>query len=266
MDIIQKKIMKLCNDLHDDEIKMSLNKLINEYLSCENSSINIVLQWLDVGIETNSSLLTKSLIKDEIKKLTGKKYIDDEKIIEQERKILLDYETIDLGNDFFSEKALIDLSVNLGVIDMSGVYHPCTRKGSDFLMDHRKIATILKERNLIIEHYIRVGTICGINQGVLTAESIYYGNRDSLNKFLLTEKMAMALYNSIMSKKGKGFTTFEEKLAYFGNEFGYFSTRYDLVNQIYNDELFENNMEVLSYTLGKRFDKRFFKQILTSKY
>ena len=68
-----------------------------------------------------------------------------------------------------------------------------------------------------------------------------------------------------MSKKGKRFTTFEEKLAYFGNEFGYFSTKYNVVHQIYNDELFDNNVKVLSYSLGKKFDRHFFKQILESK-
>lgn len=56
--------------------------------------------------------------------------------------------------------------------------------------------------------------MCCENDGLLCAESSYYGNNDSLKEFLLTEKMAIALYNSIMSKKNIRFSIFEEKLAF----------------------------------------------------
>ena len=65
-----------------------------------------------------------------------------------------------------------------------------------------------------------------------------------------------------MSKRDRRFSTFEEKLAYYGDEFGYYSLKYNSIYPIYNKELFDNIMKVLSYTLGKRFDKKFFIDVL----
>lgn len=117
-------------------------------------------------------------------------------------------------------------------------------------------------KNKIIEYYIRVGCICGENDGILCAESLFYGDDTSLKDFLLNEKMVIALYNAIMSKRDVRFTTFEEKLAFYGTEFGYYSNKYNIVPQIYDNELYNNNIKVLSYTLGKRFDKKYFTDIL----
>ena len=42
-----------------------------------------------------------------------------------------------------------------------------------------------------------------------------------------------------MSKKDSRFSTFEEKLAQYGDEFGYYSLKYNSINPIYNIELFD---------------------------
>ena len=101
------------------------------------------------------------------------------------------------------------------------------------------------------------------NDEIICAESLFYGNEYLLKHFLFTEEMSIALYNAVMSKKDYRFTTFEEKLSYYGTEFGYYSIKYDVFPRIYDKELFNNNMKVLSYTLGKRFDRKYFSDILT---
>lgn len=51
-------------------------------------------------------------------------------------------------------------------------------------------------------------------------------------------------------------------MLFYATEFGYYLTKYDVAPQIYDNELYNNNMKVLSYTLGKRFDRKYFNDIL----
>ena len=260
---VKLKVGKLCalNGYKDnEEVIENCFHIIEKYLSFENSSLDVVNYHLQNSLDNDSWLLAWKGINEEIDKLSSDYYIRKEKYEQEQKRILLDYYPLDLGERFLTEEELKALKINLGVIDANGVFH--TGKREQAIIEHRKLANYLRLCNKIIEYYIRVGCVCGHNDGILCAESIAYGDNESLKKFLLTEKMAIALYNGIMSKKDNKFYTFEEKLAYYGNEFGYNSLKYNVINPIYNRELFDNNMKVLSYTLGNRFDKKFFVDIL----
>ena len=263
---INRKVKKLCElrGFKDDEVVISnCWQIINRYLSFEGSSLDVVDNYLQFSLDNGAWIFAWKGIKEETDKLSGEYYVEQEKQEQEQKRILLDYNPVDLGERFLTEEELNAIKVNLGVIDANGVFHTGERPQTK--VDHRKLANYLRLCNKIIEYYIRVGCVCGHNDGILCAESISYGNNESLKKFLLTEKMAIALYNGIMSKRDSRFSTFEEKLAYYGDEFGYYSLKYNPINPIYNKELFNNNMKVLSYTLGKRFDKKFFIDVLKNK-
>lgn len=260
---IKNKVKKLCElrgYKDDEEIISNCMQIIENYLSFEGSSLDVVNYHLQSSLDNGAWILAWKGIKEETDRLTGDYYKEQEKIEQEQQRLLLDYHPVDLGERFLTEEELKQIKVNLGVIDVNGVFHTGEREQTK--IDHRKLANYLRLCNKIIEYYIRVGCVCGYNDGILCAESIVYGNNESLKNFLLTEKMAIALYNAIMSKKDSRFSTFEEKLAYYGDEFGYFSLKYNSINPIYNRELFDNNMKVLSYTLGKKFDKKFFIDVL----
>ena len=263
---IKAKIIKLCTirGCNNDETIANCLQIINKYLSYDGSSLDILFNCLDTAIYNNCWILAWKMIAEETDKLSGKYYIDKEKQEVENESILLNYKPLDLGERFLNEEELEKINVNLGVIDAFGIFHTSERLDipSSKWPNHRKLANYLYSQNKIIQYYIRVGCICGINGGLLCAESLLYGDNDSLKRFLLTEKMAIALYNSIMSKKDMRFSTFEEKLAFYGTDFGYYSTRYNIIPQIYNTELYNNNMKILSYTLGKRFDRKYFTDIL----
>ncbi len=260
---IKQKLVKLCqlNNCNDTNTIQICFKIINKYLSYEGSSVSTVINCLDIAINNNAWVLAWNLLREETDRLSGKFYIEEEKKqLEYERE-LVNYIPINLGDSIFDEIKLQKLKIGAGVIDAFGVYHTSEREGYRFI-DHRELATYLKEKDKIFTYYIRVCPVQGHKDIRLCAESILYGDLDSLKDFLLTEKMAIALYNSIMSKTDVRFTTFEEKLAFYGTEFGYYSTQYSSDNQIYNYELYNKNMKVLSDTLGKRFDKSYLTSIL----
>lgn len=263
---INEKVVQLCSIYGYDnkEVLENCFKIIHKYLAFDDSSLDILFYYLKDGIDNGSWFLTWKKINEEIDKLSGKYYIELEDQKKESENILLDYEPLELGERILNDEELTYLKVNLGLIDSFGVFHSSERSNVDKSKwpDHRKIANYLRLKNKIIQYYIRVGNICGENDGLLCAESLSYGDRESLKNFLLSEKMAIALYNAIMSKKDVRFSTFEEKLAFYGTEFGYYSTKYDLAFQIYDKELFNNNVKVLSYTLGNKFDKKFFIDIL----
>lgn len=262
-DEIKQKVKKLCElrgYKDDEEVISNCMLIIERYLSLDGSSLEVVNYHLQNSLDNGAWLLAWKGIKEETDRLTGDYYLEQEKYEQEQKRLLLDYQPLDLGKRILSEDELQALRINLGVIDANGVFH--TGERIQTKIDHRKLAKYLKLCNKIIEYYIRVGCVCGHNDGILCAESIAYGDNDSLKNFLLTEKMAIALYNGIMSKKDRRFCTFEEKLAYYGDEFGYYSLKYNSSNPIYNRELFDNNMKVLSYTLGNRFDKGYFVDIL----
>ena len=260
---IKNKVRKLCElrgYKDDEEVISNCMQIIDKYLSLEGGSLDVVNYYLQNSLDNGAWILAWKGIKEETYRLTGDYFKEQEKIEQEQQRILLDYHPVDLGERFLTEEELNQLKVNLGVIDANGVFHTGEREKTK--IDHRKLANYLRLCNKIIEYYIRVGCVCGYNDGILCAESIIYGDNESLKKFLLTEKMAIALYNAIMSKKDSRFSTFEEKLAYYGDEFGYYSLKYNSINPIYNRELFDNNMKVLSYTLENKFDKKFFMDIL----
>lgn len=263
---IKTKIIELCNmrGCNNEETIAYCFQIIDNYLSYKGSTLEVLFSCLNVGIDNHSWLLAWNLLTEEIDKLSGEYEANQEKEKNEGETILLDYEPLDLGERILSEKELQNLKVNLGVIDAFGIFHTSERLGisPSKWPDHRSLARYLHLKEKIIQYYIRVGCICGKNDGLLCAESLCYGDYNSLKSFLLTEKMAIALYNSIMSKKNIRFSTFEEKLAFYGTEFGYYSTMYDVVPQIYDRQLYNNNMKVLSYTLGKRFDRKYFTDIL----
>lgn len=263
---IRTKVIELCDlrGCNNDETIANCLQIIDKYLAYEGSSLDTLLNCLNTGINNNSWLLAWKMVVEETDKLSGEYYVKQEKERIESETILLNYEPLNLGERIFNEDELQDLKVNLGVIDVFGTFHTSERLGvsSSKWPDHRKLANYLRLQDKIIQYYIRVGCICGENDGLLCAESLYYGDNNSLKNFLLTEEMAIALYNSIMSKKDIRFSTFEEKLAFYGTEFGYYSTKYSVAPQIYDNELYNNNMKVLSYTLGKRFDRKYFTDIL----
>lgn len=266
LDEINAKVIQLCT-IHGYNNKDVLNncfKIIHKYLAFDNSSLDILFYCLEDGINNDSWLLTWKKVNEEIDKLSGKYYFEQEKAKKESVKILLDYEPLNLGERILNAEELTYLKIKLGLIDSFGVFHTSERLNVDRNKwpDHRKIANYLRLKNKIVQYYIRVGCICGQNDGILCAESMSYGDKESLKNFLLNEKMAIALYNAVMSKKDARFSTFEEKLAFYGTEFGYYSTKFDLASQIYDTELFNNNIKVLSYTLGNKFDKKFFIDIL----
>ena len=263
---INLKVRKLCEFRgfkDDEEVISNCWQIIKRYLSFEGGSLEVIDYYLQNSIDNGTWLIAWKGIQEETDKLTGDYYIHQKKYEQEQKRILLEYQPLDLGERFLTEEELKKIKVNLGVIDANGIFHTGERNNAK--VDHRKLAHYLKLCNKIIDNYIRVGCVCGDNDGILCAESISYGNTESLKKFILTEKMAIALYNGIMSKRDSRFSTFEEKLAYYGDEFGYYSLKYNSINPIYNKELFNNNMKVLSHTLGKRFEKKFFIDILNNK-
>ena len=260
---IDQKVRKLCElrgFKDDEEVISNCWQIIDRYLSFKGSSLGVVDYYLQNSLDNGAWIFAWKGIKEETEKLSGEFYVKQKKYEQEQMRILLDYNPLDLGERFLTEEELSSIKVDLGVIDANGVFH--TGERNQTKVDHRKLANYLRLRNKIIEYYIRVGCVCGHNDGILCAESISYGDNESLKHFLLTEKMAIALYNGIMSKRDRRFSTFEEKLAYYGDEFGYYSLKYNSIYPIYNKELFDNNMKVLSYTLGKRFDKKFFIDVL----
>ena len=247
----------------DKEVVNNCHEIIDKYLSYENSSLDFVYKCLDTSIQNCSWLFAWRFLNMEIDKLSGK-YEEDKKNYEQEqRRILLDYTPIDLGNRFLSEEELKTLNEKFGVIDANGVFHTGIRKEKK--IDHRQLASYLQEQEKILKYYIRVGTATGYNEGIICAEAIRYGDENLLKEFLLTKEMAIAVYNIIMSRKDPRFNSFEEKLDYYADDFGFSTIRYNIIHRIYNRELFERNTEVLSKTLGKRFDKRFFREVLKDR-
>ena len=260
---IEQKVRKLCEFSgykDDEEVISNCMQIIDKYLSLEGSSLDVVNYHLQNSLDNGAWLLAWKGIREETDKLTGDYDKKQEKFEQEQQRILLDYHPLDLGERFLTEEELKQLKVTLGVIDANGVFHTGEREKTK--IDHRKLANYLRLCNKIIQYYIRVGCVCGQNDGILCAESLFYGDRESLKHFLLTEKMAIALYNAIMSKKDYRFSSFEEKLAYYGTEFGYYSTKWQGMPHIYDNKLFNNNIKVLSYTLGNRFDKKFFTDIL----
>lgn len=259
---MKEKVIELCgiNDIKDEEILTDCFNIIDKYLSCDGSSTEYLLYLLDFAIKNQAWLYFWQTIKKETDKLLNCE-IDNSK----EDEMLISYNPINLGERFLTNDELNKINIDLGVIDKFGVYHTSKREGvMPFKYpDHRKLANYLNLQNKITDYYMRVGCICGENDEIICAESLFYGNEYLLKHFLFTEEMSIALYNAVMSKKDYRFTTFEEKLSYYGTEFGYYSIKYDVFPRIYDKELFNNNMKVLSYTLGKRFDRKYFSDILT---
>ena len=217
-----------------------------EYLSLNGSSIDTLFQCLSESIDMDNSILVASAY---IKKLLDKI---------EEKNVLQDCETIDLSDRFLNSEELASLNAKFGVIDSFGVFHSAERNiGID--PSHKDLACYLKEANRIIDDYIRVGNNLPANEGIFSASSL---TKLNLKDFLLTEKMAIALYNGVMSRHDGRYSTFEEKLSYYGDDFGYHSIKYNFAPVIYDHELFENNMKVLTYTLGRKFDKSFFVELL----
>lgn len=218
----------------------------NEYLSLKGSSIDTLFRCLSESVEMSNSLLLANAY---IKELLNKS---------EENKETLEYAHIDLGNDFLSNDELTNLNVKFGVIDSYGVFHTAERNAG-VVPSHENLAHYLKLTDKIVDNYIRVGNVLSTSEGIFSASSL---TKLTLKDFLLTEKMALALYNGVMSRHDGRYSTFEEKLAYYGDDFGYHSVKYNFAPAIYDHELFENNMKVLTYTLGKRFDKSFFVELL----
>lgn len=263
---IRTKIIKLCNlrNCNNAETIANCYQIIDKYLANKDSSLDILFNCLDSGIHNNSWLLAWQMIREETDKLSGKYYAKQEQEKIENETILLNYEPLNLGERIFSENELQNIKVNLGIIDTFGTFHTSERLKipSSKWPDHRKLASYLHLKEKIIQYYIRVGCFCDISDDLLCPESIQYGDKGSLKKFVLTEKMAIALYNSIMSKKNRSLLRLEEKLAFYGTEYGYYSTKYDIVPRIYDYELYEKNMKVLSRTLEKRFDKQYFDYLM----
>lgn len=266
---IKTTVIELCdrNGYNNDEIKERCLKTIDDYLSLKNSSLDVLFYCLKSSLENNSWLLAWKLIAEETDKLTGKFYERQKEQNDEERRILLDYKPIELGDKILCESDLKHLNVDLGVIDAFGVYHTSKRMGIyiNSWPDHRKLAAYLATNNKIFNYYIRVGMMYGKNDGILSAESLSYGDMNVLKNFILNDKMAIALYNGIMSKSGPGLTTFEEKLAFFGDGFGYNSMKSHVYPLIYDEELFNKNINVLSYKLGEKFNRKYFTNILNEK-
>ena len=220
---IKQKVRKLCElrgYKDDEEVISNCMQMIDKYLSLEGSSLDVVNYYLQNSLDNGAWLLAWKVIREEIDKLTGDYYKEQERFEQEQQRILLDYHPLDLGERSLTEEELDQLKVNLGVIDANGVFHTGEREKTK--IDHRKLANYLRLFNKIIEYYIRVWCVCWYNDGILCAESIAYGDNESLKKFLLTEKMAIALYNGVMSKKDSRFSTFEEKLAYYGDDMRFY--------------------------------------------
>lgn len=171
------------------------------------------------------------------------------------------YQGIDLGTKFYTFEELKDININLGVIDAQGCFYPLLIRGGQYLI-HREIARILKEQGSIQNFYLRVGNIGGWNEGLIAPDKIIYSDGTYLRDFTFTPEMAIAIYNAIMSKDNEALTSFEERLAYYGNDFGYVSTKYWVDSQIYDAEFFHRSVQTLSRTLGNKFDANAFCNIL----
>lgn len=187
---VREKVVQFCDifGYNDEKIISNCLRIIDKYLSFENSSIDKLYFYLDEGIRNFSWRLIWENINEEIDKLSGQYDIKQEKIKTDRQNILLSYEALNLGERFFDEEELKRIKVNLGVIDANGVFHTSERLGipRDNWPDHRQLANYLKLGEKIVQYYIRVGCICGINDGILCAESLSYGNETSLKNFLLT--------------------------------------------------------------------------------
>ena len=136
--------------------------------------------------------------------------------------------------------------LNNGIIDKYGNLYIFDKGLKD---THELLGEYLK-----IEYFLRVSYFLKYNDGMISPQ--YFD--------VINDKMALCIYNILSFKKDSKLTTFEEKLAKYVSDLGYYSTVFNNVPQIYDHKLFNENMNVLSYTLGNKFDKSFFVDILNN--
>jgi len=154
---IKQKVRKLCElrgYKDDEEVISNCMQMIDKYLSLEGSSLDVVNYYLQNSLDNGAWLLAWKGIREEIDKLTGDYYKEQERFEQEQQRILLDYHPLDLGKRSLTEEELNQLKVNLGVIDANGVFHTGEREKTK--IDHRKLANYLRLFNKIIEYYIRV--------------------------------------------------------------------------------------------------------------
>ena len=152
------------------------------------------------------------------------------------------YNNINIGNDFICNNKLNYL--NNGLVDEYGNLYIFDRTN---INTHEKLAYYLKLR-----YYLRIAYYKKYKDGFIS----YISNNN-----IITESMAISLYN-LVNNKNDNLTTFEEKLARYGTDLGYYSIIFKTIPQIYDYSFFNKNMKVLSYTLGNKFDLKYFKYIL----
>ena len=169
----------------------------------------------------------------------------------------MEYEKIDIGSKISDDNLFKYYSLDNGIVDANGFLYIFDRAlfATNNVTTHELLAEYLK-----LKYYLRIAYFHKRNDGSIcpdTTCTIKY----PLDNFVINEKMTIALYNLINSK-ADDLTTFEEKLAKYATEFGYFSTTFKRIRQIYDYEMFNKNIKVLSYTLGNKFDRKFFVDIL----
>ena len=166
-----------------------------------------------------------------------------------------DYESIDIGSEFIEPQKLHSFDIRFGIIDTTGDFHPIPPL--EDCKTHAALATNLEceiGEHIVKPCYVRVGGV------IYSLDFRPYGNIEG--ELIMNDKMAVAIYNSITSKNST-LNTFEERLAEWG-DFGYSCDWVGGIRKgkIYDRKQFNENMAVLKSTLGSRFDKQYFIEIL----
>ena len=169
----------------------------------------------------------------------------------------MELKRINVGSDFLKPEYIKNYNINNAVIDKNGLLYIFDRNSIDTNNTHDKIAKYLR-----LKYYLRIAYFIKHNDGIICPDTVSNINFP-IKDFIINEQMCIALYNMINSKNDNNLSTFEEKLAKYASDFGYYTVLFNRVPQIYDYKMFNNNMDVLSYTLGKRFDKKFFIDILS---
>ena len=81
-------------------------QIIENYLSFEGSSLDVVNYHLQNSLDNGAWILAWKGIKEETDRLTGDYYKEQEKIEQEQQRILLDYHPVDLGERFLTEEEL----------------------------------------------------------------------------------------------------------------------------------------------------------------
>jgi len=182
------------------------------------------------------------------------------------KKEAANFKIFELGNSVMPKEELKGLSLQTGVVDLAGVFHDFheahhgTNAGR---VSHDDVAAILQEENKIEDYFLRVAT--NEKEGTsFSPEHLGYSSQGMLKDFTMTDNIAVALYNGVQSKRPE--TMFEENLADFGFDFGYNSRKLRHTQPIFDNNMFNRNMDVLQGAVGRnRFEKKFFREILTAQ-